>query len=233
MRRELSFTFVFSTWVLASWCARAEMTWDLTAEFSIDNGNPNGAWSYGWSDGDNGFRLFGANTLGTCGPIWRVQPYETEDPIIWMNTSGETAGGAAPGQVSLHPGKYGVPSVARWTAPAGVEGMAHVQGQFFAGDTGSLIVSIWTNGMTTGQVAIWDEWDAGTFDLNIPVSPGKTIDFAVYSGYIYGTTPLDARITALPEPSSVALLGGGATVVFAAARRFRKKPPTGQSHPSL
>lgn len=57
-------------------------------------------------------------------------------------------------------------------------------------------------------VEVWQSSNDGAFNLTIPVAPGNTIDFAVYGGYMFGNTPLDATIT-IPEPATVALLGFG------------------------
>jgi hypothetical protein len=180
--------------------------WDVTADFSADNGNPNGAWTYGWMDVN--FTTFTPFT--THGYTTGNSPYwdDTDKPIIWLNNGSPTSG-VGTGQLSLHPGPQLEPSVARWTAPSGVSGSATIQGQFFPGDIGGTSVAVRIN-----NSPIWTSTNSGSFDLTTSVVPGDLIDFAVYGGYLWGNTPLDAVITAVPEPISLALLTlGGLTLL--------------------
>jgi hypothetical protein len=172
--------------------------WDITANFSADNGNPNGAWTYGWMDVN--FSTFTPFT--THGYTTGNSPYwnDTDKPIIWLN-NGSPSSGVATGQLSLHPGPQLEPSVARWTAPSGVSGSTTIQGQFFPGDIGGTSMAVRKN-----NNPIWTSTNSGSFDLTTVVVPGDQIDFAVYGGYLWGNTPLEAIITAAPEPLSLVLL---------------------------
>jgi hypothetical protein len=199
-------------------------TWDVNADFSVDNGNPNGAWSYGWMD--TSFTTFTAfvnhdYTAHDVCPIWHSGFSLPNDQlpiygVIWKNTSTPYVG-VATGQLSLHPGANLEPCIARWTAPNDVSGPALVAGRFYPGDTGILSVAVRFNG-----VAEWSALDSGTFDLAFAVAPGDTIDFAVFGGYGWGNTPLEATVTIIPEPGSLMVVG--MTGLLAAAARSRSRP---------
>ena len=171
------------------------VTYDATADFSITNGNPNGTWSYGYeTSGGSAFIPFTDPFTNQYGPNYGG---------VWKNTSGSTAFGVAPGQISLHAGPPGQPCILRWTAPVGISSMVSIDGQFFAGDLGTMLVGIFLdNNWTT---PLFQATDLGAFSFLQAVAPGTTIDFAVftYGSNSYGNTPVDARISgslnAVPE----------------------------------
>lgn len=190
--------------------------WDLTGQFGVANGNPNGAWSYGWeTPALNGpdaasftvFNTIGPGVLGYNNNAWMTP---SGMPMIWRNDLGFPVYGVAPGQVSLHPDQYGNASVARWTAPAGTNATIEIAGQFYPGDAQPMLVSITHNG-----TSIFSGYDSGAFDLFQAVQAGDTVDFAVTQGpygHGYGNTPLEATIRVVPEPASttvLALAAGG------------------------
>lgn len=155
------------------------------ADFSATNGNPNGVWAYGWMPTD--FSIFNFNDTNSVSsglPGWSESSNTSN---IWKNTGTGTAYGALPGQIALHPGNGTEPSVLRWTAP--VDGRYRVIGQFFAGDSGSMLV-----GVRQDDTWLWQGTNAGAFDLNAVLYADDAIDFAVYGGYTYGNTPLDVNI---------------------------------------
>lgn len=206
---------------LTAGSASAEtLTWDVNANFT-NALNPSGAWSYGWRNGGV-FQLYATpnefNTDGSPGWFGPLSNGVIPEgfPCIWRNTA-PSHDGVLTGQLSLHPGTGGEMSVARWTAPADYSGDVTVQGKFWPGDSGSMIVGIFKNGNWASP--LWTATDWGTFDLSVPIAAGDRIEFGVRAGdtgYGGGNTPLDATITAnVPEPSIVALLGFGA-IAFAA-----------------
>jgi hypothetical protein len=152
-------------------------------EFSMVN-NPNIAWSYGWMPTDfSKFNLYIThNTIQWYGP----QGGDLT-PCIWINNGGP-AYGVPTGWLSLHPGPGTEPSILRWIAP--VAGKIHVTGQFLPGDGGVMTVGVFHN-----VQKVWTASDSGKFDLNITVTAGDDIDFAVYGGYGYGNTPISATIS--------------------------------------
>ncbi len=177
---------------------QAQIVYDATADFSITNENPNGAWSYGWMPTD--FSQFNLDTVcenRSHGPVWvRVSGGW---PGIWKNTTGSTAWGVPPGFISIDPGLGEEPSILRWTSP--LRGFAHIQGRFLAGDSGTMLVAV-----RLGGQAVWQAVDSGEFDLLESIVPGDTVDFVVYGGYYGGVTPLEAIISLTP-------VGGGAILL--------------------
>lgn len=80
--------------------------------------------------------------------------------------------------------------------------------------------------MTPNPLTMFSTTEAGIFSFDQTISPGDTIDFAVYDGFAYGSTPIEARISygstsTVPEPSSLGIasllaMGNG-------VRRFRHR----------
>lgn len=186
--------------------ARAEL-YDVTASFSTTNGNPNGAWSYGWVN-NNAFQSYAltsqADAVGYLAWYGPLVQSGNEYPVIWKNVSLPTIYGVATGQLALQCGPGGEMSAARWSDIAGFSGNAVVDGQFLAGDSGIPLVGIFKNGDWGSP--IWTSANSGTFHLSVPVTPGDTLTFGVYSGFSAGTTPLLATVTT-PEPATIVLLG--------------------------
>ena len=232
MRRLTLTPWFVGLFALLTSSAWAGPIWDANADFSTTNGNPNGAWTYGWVDNSfiNSFHLdtlandygLNGNIPGWCGPI-PGPGTGLNFPVIWKNT-GPAVSGLQTGQLSLHPGPDGEPSVLEWTAPAGFSGDALIQGQFLPGDVGIMQVGIFEN--HNWNSALWTATDSGTFNLSVPVVPGDKIDFGVWcqrGGYANGNTPLEATVTAVPEPSTFALLAAGAIGLLGLARRQKQK----------
>jgi hypothetical protein len=200
----------------------ADTTWDVTSSFRSDNGNPNGVWSYGWRNYSQ-FQLYTSNGPDINGlPVWwgPLQYDGGVAPVIALNTTGSPINGVQPGQLALHPGPNGEASVLRWTAPVGVSGLGSIQGQFLPGDAGIMQVGVFENGNWASP--LWTGTDSGAFSISVPLTAGDTIDFAVYGGFGHGSTPLQATITAAPEPSTFVLLGFGAVGLLGFAWRRRK-----------
>ena len=176
--------------VLCAGAACASVTiWNPTTEFSVDNGNPNGVWSYGWMPvGFGELTLYVNHGVFGGNPQWYGWNGD-HTPAVWRNLQNSWMNGVAPGQLSLHPGPGTEPSVVRWTAPEGLNGPAQIVGRFFAGDGGAMRVGVRINGSLE-----WNAIDAGAFDLTWLIHSGDTIEFVVYGGYWYGNTPLEAEV---------------------------------------
>ena len=82
-------------------------------DFSTENGNPNGVWSYGWMPVD--FSTFNLYT-SRISNRWSGELAGDHTPCLWINNSGSTSYSVPNGWLSLHPGPGKEPSVLRWTA---------------------------------------------------------------------------------------------------------------------
>ena len=215
MRNRVIGVCFFSFVVFAIGSASAESIWNMNADFSIDNGNPNGVWSYGYFV-DSAFYL---DTAVTPVPGGDWMYWGDGDTNIWKNLSESVSYGVQPGQVSLHPGYSGQVSVIRWMTPETVSGEVTIEGEFFVGDGGVMEVAVVKN--ENWSSLLWSATDCGVFALNPSVSAGDTIDFAVYGGYGWGNTPLEVTISAVPEPSTFALVIMGICSLAAIVRQRR------------
>jgi hypothetical protein len=97
--------------------------------------------------------------------------------------------------------------VIRWTSP--VAGTVSIQGTFGAGDIFAESYYIAQKNSATWLWSMLNTSNSETFNLTATVAAGDTIDFIVGQNYMYGNTPLDARINTVPLPGAVWLLGSG------------------------
>jgi hypothetical protein len=183
--------------------AHAALVFDATLDYS-ETQNPNGVWQYGHANATfTTFELLPWKAGTWTGPYapgggWRLIQ-DQDSGGLWMNNGSTIVVGVAPGQISLHPHYDGTPTVLRWTAPQDAAGLVAVNGQFFAGDSGTPLVDVRLNGSE-----IWSAANAGQFDLSLAdIHQGDTIDFAVSNAWFSSNTPLAAVITfpTVPEPS--------------------------------
>lgn len=170
--------------------AKASVLYDATAEFSATT-NPSGVWSYGWMPTDfSSFNLITGTVIDPASgsTIW-------SSPVgahLWVNTDGVTHAGIAPGQMSLHPGVATEAAVLRFTAPT--SGIAVVDAEFFAGDTGLMSLGLLLDTDFFGGF-VWTATNLGTVTTApLVVSAGDTIDFVVFGGYASGNTGLAATV---------------------------------------
>ena len=182
--------------VYAFWLATAsDVSWNLAADFSVTNGNPNGAWSYGyvdtWSWSGAFLRYQTGNYTGVSGsPIWHTAQTNSPDcGSVFLNRSSDVQEGAAPGQLSIQPGSNSIPAGVRWTAPSNAYGVVTVSGQFFSGGVASPRIVV-----RYKDASVWSGTDAGVFALTNSIAASNTIDFIVSGDYAGGATPLDAVI---------------------------------------
>lgn len=214
--------FAFAALSAASVLTGTAAVYNPTPDISITQGNPNGVWTYGYSE-DPDLADFGASFAtmahsfdNTFGIGWSAVP--GDGPSIAINTSGTIQFDVPPGMLTQHPGPALQAAILRFTAPESAG--ADIVGEYFAGDDGAILLAILVNG-----AAIWTATDAGTFDLDATLQAGDTVDFAVYGGYLFGNTPLALTITTapIPEPARFAGLAGLAALVLATTRR-RHRP---------
>jgi hypothetical protein len=189
--------------------------YNAATDYSITHGNPNGVWSYGWMPSDfSGFNAF-TNTVNTLFDQWYTPGMSGDGtPAVGYNGTASSAYGVAPGQVTLHPGPGGQAADLRFTAQA--TGNYDITGQFYPGDSGTMLV-----GVRQGSTWLWQGTDSGTFSINnYALTSGSSLDFVVYNGYAYGNTPLELTISSpVPEPSAILLTGAG--LMCLAIRRKR------------
>jgi hypothetical protein len=227
--QNVSICLAVAAFMLSGYVAQAA-SYDAAADFSA-TGNPNGAWSYGWSS-----TLTSAlNRYPSHGKIDSTGKldYWYDPSIISAYTPNIVHNGTAnvvnvstvtfqPGQLSLSPGYAGQYSHVRWTSPyAGSFSIAAT----FSGidwDWGTTTdVHVFRGGTSLFDGAVNGYGNSSSFARTVILGQGEVIDFAVGYGsdrdYRYDTTALAATIT-VPEPATMMLLGLGGVV----ARRVRR-----------
>lgn len=187
-----------------------------SVDFSL-SGNPNGPWSYGYSQtlggpliphassGSNGGLDFW-NTDISIGLPW-VARNSTASPMNWAGTTV-----FAPGALSLHPGPNGQVAILRFTAPS--TGQYAISGAFFGQDyvgPTTTDVHLLLNGSSIFDGVVADFGTSQSFNITTALAAGSFLDFAVGFGsnqtYLYDSTGLTATITQVPEPTTLALAG--------------------------
>lgn len=236
----LAISLAGSNSVIASW------VYDANAEFKafeLANASPSmsnfGNFSAGYSttpgtftgflavDHTNDFLRISANS-NPIGALqgWGYPASSSFVPAVVVNTldvqtsSISTIGAIDASQILMHGGSVGN-AVLRFTAT--MAGTYSVSGDWESLDSGLTNNKILKNGMSLFS----DVSDLSTFSLlNISMNVNDTIDFVVdsYSDGINGdSTGLRATITAVPEPTTLALFGlGGIGLAIAKRRRTRK-----------
>jgi hypothetical protein len=193
--------------------------YDAAADFSIGS-NPNGAWSYGWSSTlGSAFVLSSSNTTVAYGLSglsgWFADQTHTHEPAVVYNGTANPIFQPSdttiqPGQLALAPG--GSPySIVRWTAPSA--GLFSVTATFSGLSTWPHLadVHILQNGNTIFSSTVGVTPDSSTFSGLQNLAQGDTIDFAVGwdsdGSANDDTTALSASIQAVPEPTTLGLVG--------------------------
>lgn len=176
--------------------------WDAKTDFSVANGNPNGAWTYGWSQTRGSVFIPyppppSSDLNSTPGfASWHLIQSGLYAPHATLNTSSTQPSWWEAGQLGLHPGLNGENSVIRWTSPGA--GTYRIAATFTRldpdGDT-DVAVLRGTQQLFSGIVA-----GAGAsvvFSKVLTLAAADTIDFAVGSdgAPTSDTTGLDATIS--------------------------------------
>ena len=187
----------------------AQTVFDAAVDFSITNGNPNGAWSYGYRSAAAPLTNFTSNanisTGGTFGAAAWVSWYAgiggDGTPLVLHNTGGNLQSGTVflfAGELALHPGPNGEVSIVRWTAPS--DSVISIDATFAGRDivNGSTDVHVIHNGTSLFDGLVVGFGSEAPFVITLPVAQGDTIDFAVGSNgsFFFDSTGLDAIITA-------------------------------------
>jgi len=219
MLRHLLFVVSLIGSLAAPSTARAGF--DAAADFSPTS-NPNGVWSYGWTQALGSSFIADAIHESEAGlDFWEGSIANGATPgsfplVVHNGTANTiiTAGtvSVAPGQLALHPGPDNEYSVLRWTAPRNdaVSIRSVFDGFDFVGPT-STDVHVLHNGSSLfdDDVQGFGGSSAVTFNSVLTVAQGDTIDFAVGFGrngsFFFDTTGLSTTIATVPEPTARAL----------------------------
>jgi hypothetical protein len=225
------------------------VSFDTDNDFSVKS-NPNGVWSYGSEPFGS---LGGPFTLFTTSQAKRdgwMDSWTTPSgfPIDYHNTTGSVLNPPPNGLCStcvvpaygtaFHPGSNGDYSLFRFTAPSGGSYLINVT--FGAGDTTPTTTDVH---VLDSNVSIFDgvvnTYPGSTaYNGTRTLATGETIDFAVGWGadgkYDFDTTLIHGTLTelaqppltAVPEPSTLALVASGLTGLgFFRGRRWSHPRP--------
>ena len=217
--------------------AMAATTWDANADFSVST-NPNGAWSYQWltglAPGQYGNMANSQTTYGGNAGLLAWDQAADGIPVVVKNTNPtNTYYGWAPGVLGMHPGSGGNHAVVTWTVPISgaysfVSSFTWVGG---AGQGDGVIPSVSKN-VFTGIVSLGSQHIGNTssygntwsWNDTLTLNAGDTISWALNPTGNEGadSTVLSAVVTAVPEPSTSALVAG-ALVCGSVLRRNRRQ----------
>ncbi|MCU0721392.1 MAG: PEP-CTERM sorting domain-containing protein [Pirellula sp.] len=212
--------FVVTSLATFSSNAFADLSYDVATDFSFSS-NPKGAWAYGWTSSLGGTFTLSVDKRIFDGGLqqWMGNPNSEPEvfghPSVFFNPTSSPAGNGyfvPVNGVAFHPGLAGAHTAIRWTAQ--LSGSYNLQSEFTKLHFGSTSIHIFKNDSEfftgiTGDSPL-------TFNSQFDLSAGDTITFIAGSGldgYFGDSTGVVARITAVPEPSSVtivflSLLGG-------------------------
>jgi len=219
-------------------------SWDAAGDYLAGwqaGQNPNGAWSYGWSTTPgSGLTLYTVNANNVGGypqfDSWNdPNNFIYYTPVIYLNTGGEVNDNQLhhlpAGALVIHGGgtaaSCGVDgacfSETIWTAPT--SGLFDLSATFTGRQytmNGLVEIILTSNGNSTTLLSgtVLDQ-TSQSLAQEISLSAGDTLTFAAKSnvGLAADTTQLDAMITAVPEPSTLALLGSGSLAGIGVLRR--------------
>ncbi|MBL8047560.1 MAG: PEP-CTERM sorting domain-containing protein [Chthonomonas sp.] len=201
---------------------------DMTADFSIVNGNPNGAWSYGYKSNLAGsFNAltntstvnFGSGTFDVWNTPLVPDLHVAQLTSGTMNGYNGGVGGVAVGETTMHGGPNGELSTTRFTV--GASGLYNLSGFFKSGDALGSVYGNIDGYLYHNSTVLYSTLNTGvtqSFSLSsVSLLAGDTLDLMVGMGqdqYFYDTTPVNLTITAVPEPGTIAVLGLGAVALL-------------------
>ncbi len=216
----------------------AAMIYDLAADFSLV-GNPNGVWSYGTTGTTLNGALtpfnFSSSSFGGHTNIHAWAGTETafgfNYPFVAKNTAGTTqiVGGGfvsvLAGQIISSPSPTGAYSVSRFTAPA--TGLYQLDAVFQGRDTrgATTDVHVLLNGFSlfSGSVNGFDTPSNQSYSGLHSLMAGDRLDFSVGYGpnqtFNSDSTAIAATVSAVPEPSALALVAASFSVLSWRRRR--------------
>jgi hypothetical protein len=228
--RILMMTLAVLGWCV---CAQAGLTYDAAADFSA-TANPNGAWSYLYAPVDwpgiPGSAYYGHTaplpgydlSFGVIG--WCVgDSGGWTDPNVSKNTTNNTLDAYG---ITWGPQVLGFGG--SWAETSGILWTCQKDGVY---DINATFTGIQSNYATSWIVSknfsfdwlFWHDsdgtkWNTSTYSAQLSLVAGDTLDFVVYG---VQATGLDARISEVPEPGTLTLLGFGLVGLLVSAWRKR------------
>lgn len=229
---QITSTLVAIMAVTASSTASGNFVHDVASDFSFSN-NPNGAWTYGWTQTLGSEFTLDVHKRTFDGGLqqWMGNPNgDAEDyghPSVFYNPNSVPTGNGylvPVNGVAFHPGLAGTHTAIRWTAP--ISGEYRLTAAFTKLHFGATDVYILKNGNglfsgTTGFAPL-------SYSSHLVVSAGDTIDFMAGSGidgYYGDTTGVAATLTIVPEPGGAISIGMVSIAVAARRRRKDRSQP--------
>ena len=233
--------------LFAGGAANAAVVYDAAAQFSLSS-NANGPWSYGEGTGPS-ITLFTKNSnnnpVQPIGVPSTVEYWQSSNPTSLVPIVGENFGTASAtccnsvliptGVLWVHPG-YNSDVIVQWKAPtAGLYNLASsfalldnspsgILAEVF--ENNKLLIGIPIKGPAANLSAPQSYGPAVPFTANdLSLQAGDTLSFVVNNAGSFNndSTALTATITAVPEPSTWAMIIlGFAGVGFMSYRRSRK-----------
>jgi len=195
--------------------------YDAHTDFSVGS-NPNGVWSYGYSNTLGGaFTAFDSSSTGTY-DRW----FTGIDALGVYNTVSGIAIGTVSvpaNQLWMHPGPGGQYSILRFTAPTTTNYTISTGffGCDFVGPTTTDVNVFFNNTIIfSDTVSTFATLPTTSFVFPLALSAGDTIDVAVGTsgnGYSFDSTGVNFSMESVPEP--VTLVGLGALALVARRRR--------------
>jgi PEP-CTERM motif len=194
--------------------------------------NPNDVWSYGYSSTLSGpVTLYDAQTIGNDSSneqFWISSAINccVASPAVGFNNGpafddGNVAAGANQ-MILVGSARLNLITDLVFTAPT--SGQYAVTGSFIGDQRGINVgVAVLSNGNSLFSSSVTSFGQIVPFNTSLTLNQGDTIEFAVIQGLGSQNTGLDVSISAVPEPSTWAmLLLGFAGVGFVAYRRKSK-----------
>jgi hypothetical protein len=207
-------------------------TYDAAADFSL-TGNPNGAWSYLYSNTLLPNAATGANTEYW----WSGQAVPNSIIVGRADTGVAQQGTVQFGSTYLTMDPESQTVDVRFTAQTA--GTYNISGNFFGADDQTncsncashpVLITDSVDGTIFGPQSIATFLQTYAFNLTETLSAGETVDFLADTGtngdcsFCNLSTGLEATISATPLPGALPLFASGLGVMGLLARRRKRKP---------